>query len=428
MKSVTRIRFLAFTFALALGLAGAPALKGQDATASPSVVPPIIKFNGVITSETTQNRTSDSVSAGLVTATFSLYQFQEGGSPLWSESQKVQLDEQGRYVVLLGATSSAGLPLDLFTSGKALWLGVQPQLSGAGELPRVLLVAVPYALKATDADTLGGMPASAFMLSQSANDVSSPPATGAILGLTSSQAAQASTKTATTTSVAGSGMANFIPLWTNTATLGDSLLFQTGGLVGLGTMTPGAKLDSLSTGISLRGTSSGPKGTGVYGSATSTTGLNYGIYGETASKVGAGVFGKAISKAGANFGVSGQTASPTGAGVLGNATSPSGLAFGVVGWTFSSTKNAAGVNGIARASSGNTIGVWGHSASAFGTGVLGEGSEYGVKGTAETTSPKRSASWVWQQRSLGCMQFTAFRAAHPATRLAAPASPAMPAP
>ena len=88
-------------------------------------------------------------------------------APLWSESQKVQLDEQGRYVVLLGATSPDGLPLDFFTSGKALWLGVQPQLSGAGELPRVLLVAVPYALKASDSDTLGGKPASAYALAGS---------------------------------------------------------------------------------------------------------------------------------------------------------------------------------------------------------------------------------------------------------------------
>jgi len=35
------------------------------------------------------------------------------------------------------------LPLDLFVSGKSLWLGVQPELPGQGEQPRVLLVAVP---------------------------------------------------------------------------------------------------------------------------------------------------------------------------------------------------------------------------------------------------------------------------------------------
>ena len=60
--------------------------------------------------------------------------------------------------MILGVKS--GPPLDLFTSGKALWLGVEPQIAGAAEQPRILLVAVPYALKAADADTLGGKPAS----------------------------------------------------------------------------------------------------------------------------------------------------------------------------------------------------------------------------------------------------------------------------
>src|SRR3990170_1578308 len=35
------------------------------------------------------------------------------------------------------------------------------------EQPRILLVSVPYALKAADAETLGGKPASAFVLARS---------------------------------------------------------------------------------------------------------------------------------------------------------------------------------------------------------------------------------------------------------------------
>jgi hypothetical protein len=54
----------------------------------------------------------------------------------------------------------------MFTTGKALWLGVQPKLSGEGEQPRVPLVAVPYALKAADADTLGGKTAEDFVHSR----------------------------------------------------------------------------------------------------------------------------------------------------------------------------------------------------------------------------------------------------------------------
>ncbi len=133
------------------------------------VVPRVIKFSGGINPQITQitpakdNESGKNSLPTTVGVTFSLYELQEGGSPLWSEAQKVQVDEQGHYTVLLGANQAAGLPLDLFTSGKALWLGVQPELPGAVEQPRVLLVAVPYALKAADADTLGGLPASAFL-------------------------------------------------------------------------------------------------------------------------------------------------------------------------------------------------------------------------------------------------------------------------
>ena len=132
---------------------------GSVSAIAPGAVPRLIKFSGVV------HELSSKPSSGSVSLTFSLYPLPEGGSPLWVESQSVSIDSLGGYTVLLGANSPGGLPLDLFTSGSALWLGVQPQGSGIGEESRVLLVAVPYALKAADADTLGGKPASAYALS-----------------------------------------------------------------------------------------------------------------------------------------------------------------------------------------------------------------------------------------------------------------------
>jgi hypothetical protein len=41
----------------------------------------------------------------------------------------------------------------------------------------------------------------------------------------------------------GPGTTNFIPLWTGSATLGNSALFQSGGNVGIGTTNPGSNLD-----------------------------------------------------------------------------------------------------------------------------------------------------------------------------------------
>ena len=96
--------------------------------------------------------------------TFSLYTGQQGGTPLWTETQNnVQLDSTGHYSVQLGITKPNGVPPTLFTTGEARWLGVR--IAEQVEQPRVLLLSVPYAaLKAGDAATIGGLPPSAFVL------------------------------------------------------------------------------------------------------------------------------------------------------------------------------------------------------------------------------------------------------------------------
>ncbi len=256
MKSATHLTFVAPMLVLAFSLVGTSALRGQDVATASSVVPPLIKFNGVLTAPGAQNRTSDSASMGLVTATFSLYGLQEGGAPLWSEVQKVQLDEQGQYVVILGAASPGGLPLDLFTSGKALWLGVQPQLSGAGELPRVLLAAVPYALKAVDSETLGGKPASAYALAGAPTTVevagiaapSSASATSTSAGGPANAAGSTSSPQPLTACTAvtsdGAATANTVAKFTTACNIENSLIRDTGtGVAVGGTATPGALLD-----------------------------------------------------------------------------------------------------------------------------------------------------------------------------------------
>ena len=80
---------------------------------------------------------------GAVNLSFMIYDEPQGGTADWQETQSVQLDAQGRYVVLLGAKTVGGLPSDIFTPGKAHWLGVGP--SGQSEQPRVLLVGVSSA-------------------------------------------------------------------------------------------------------------------------------------------------------------------------------------------------------------------------------------------------------------------------------------------
>jgi hypothetical protein len=191
--------------------------QSTNSTQSP-VVPPLVKFSGVLTNA---NNTPLTGSVGVV---FSLYKESEGGAALWVETQNVAPDKAGHYTVMLGSATSEGLPASLFASGEAHWLGVQAQ--GQTEQPRTLLMSVPYALKALDAETVGGKPASSFMLepqagAQSAVSGKLPPGT-----------------------ITGKGTADFVPMFTGTTTIGNSSIFQTvGGNVGIATTSPAAKLD-----------------------------------------------------------------------------------------------------------------------------------------------------------------------------------------
>jgi len=211
--------------------------RSQDGPASAAsstgtVVPRLVNFSGVVTDPKGQPVT------GQVTLVFSLYALQDGGSPLWTESQKVELDDQGHYTVLLGSTQPDGLPLELFTSGQAQWLGVQPELPGYGEASRVLLVGMPYALKAADSDTLGGLPASAFIQAN-------PGAVAAATTTGTAQVKSDSTEAAAPANLpplGGAGTTNYMTIWTGLNTLGNSALYQSGSgstaKLGLGTTTP----------------------------------------------------------------------------------------------------------------------------------------------------------------------------------------------
>ncbi len=158
--------------------------------------------------------------AGAQTVTFALFDEMERGTLLWSEAQTVTADDRGRYVAYLGAV--VALPLEIFRAEQARWL----QVSVAGrDLPRVMLVAVPYALKAADAETVGGKPASAFVL---ANE----PTAGAKATL--------SAASSTIEPLVTAGTPGRLAVFTTATDLGDSVVFQTGANIGVGTGAPAA--------------------------------------------------------------------------------------------------------------------------------------------------------------------------------------------
>jgi hypothetical protein len=198
---------------------------------SNTVVPTFVKFSGTLTDPNGKPLT------GTVGVTFLLYKDEQGGAPLWMETQNITPDKTGHYAAVLGSTTSQGLPTDPFASGEARWLAVQAQ--GQAEQPRVLLLSVPYALKAGDAQTVGGLPASAFMLATPGAS-NAATAFSNVSAVSSSAAPPPASSNVTTTG----GTANTIPLFTTGTNIQNSIVTQTGsgatGKIGINTTTPNA--------------------------------------------------------------------------------------------------------------------------------------------------------------------------------------------
>jgi len=237
------VRCVTMTWLLGMGVGLPFAHAQQSANAEPQVpsstaqgarevvpalpVPRLVKFAGAFKDEQGKPR------SGIVGVTFAIYKDQEGGAALWLETQNVQLDEQGHYSVLLGSTKNEGLPLELFSAGEPRWLGVQVNLPGEVEQARVLLVSVPYALKAADAENLGGKPASSYALAT--GDIGTGIDSGGAGGSAGSKpgSGKKSAKAAATPATV-SGTMNFIPVFTdNTGSLGNSVMVQGSNGVGV---------------------------------------------------------------------------------------------------------------------------------------------------------------------------------------------------
>jgi hypothetical protein len=186
------------------------------AATAPTAVPALVPYSGEAVGS------DGTVLTGETSITFQVFKDEQGGEPLFVETQSVALDPTGRYKVQLGASMTSGIPIQLFSSGEARWLEVQ--VAGQASKPRVLLVSVPYAFKAADAATLGGLPASAYALAGNKAAVASP------AGVTPN-----ADSAVTTTG----GTAGYIPDFSGAATIVDSPIFvTTGGNVGVGTTTP----------------------------------------------------------------------------------------------------------------------------------------------------------------------------------------------
>jgi hypothetical protein len=191
-------------------------------------VPNVINYSGVLTD------LNDKPLTGIQGVTFLLYNSEQGGNPLWMETQNVTANKNGQYIVTLGSTTAQGLPSDIFSSAEARWLGIQ--VVGKTEQPRILLVAVPYAMKAADAATIGGLPPSAFVLA-------APPTANSATSTTPALATFSDSSHATSDVTTSGGTVNSIPLFSTINNIQNSVLTQTSKAINVG-----GKLNAPATG------------------------------------------------------------------------------------------------------------------------------------------------------------------------------------
>jgi hypothetical protein len=214
--------------AMAMALSSPIGLLGQSAQPPSSVsVPRLVSVTGVYRPADGQPPPAGTV------VTLLIYADEQGGAPLWQETQNVVLDKSGHYSLLLGAAQADGIPLEVFASGDARWLALH--FAGLGEVEgaRTRITSVPYALKSADADTLGGHPASAYVLAPTAGDGHSAKAA------TSTETAQSgSGQTNATTDAVLAGTPNVIAKYVNSTDVGNSAIVESGGLVGINVNPP----------------------------------------------------------------------------------------------------------------------------------------------------------------------------------------------
>jgi hypothetical protein len=201
-------------------VAASPARAQSQAPANAAAsVPRLITVSGTYQPATGQPAPATAV------ATLAVYAAATDTTPLWQETQDVALDATGRYAVQLGATTPDGVPIGLFAEGQERWVGVQ--FAGAGDTERrTRLTSVPYALRAADADTLGGRPASAFVLAPTSSDEAT------------TTAKAATTSSSAITNTVETGTPNFLAKYMNPTDLGNSNLMEANGRLGVGTTVP----------------------------------------------------------------------------------------------------------------------------------------------------------------------------------------------
>ncbi|MCI0515357.1 hypothetical protein L0128_19255, partial [candidate division KSB1 bacterium] len=296
-------------------------------------VPQLINYQGMLTDNTGTNVN------GVQAIQFLIYDAENGGTALWSETQNV-IVTNGLFNVLLGTVTL--IPHNVFDGGNryfTLKVGTDAEMT-----PRKRLVSVGYAFHAHNSDRLGGYQGDLFVrridgikpldgnidLVEGSNITIDKDETNHRITISASggggglslpySGSTASSSAAFSVTTTGTGQAGSFKVDNSGSTA--SALRVTNSGTGFGIEA------QASSSYAIRATSSGESGYGVYGLANganarglvgSSTGENgRGVWGATTGANGHGVYG---SSSGLNgFGLVGSASGYAGRGVYGEAT------------------------------------------------------------------------------------------------------------
>ncbi len=201
------------------------------------------------------------------------------------------------------------------------------QVQGQAEQPRVLLVSVPYAFKAHEAETLGGKSISDFVLAKDVNAENSARwrRVSFWLCLDAERHRERANAKSPSNLATAQGPTNFSG--TTTDQIVSAVQSGTGKAIVASTSTGNAIVANTTsvttTTYAVSGTIPGA-GVAILGHASSATAQGYGIQGTSDSNIGIGLLGFATATTGSTYGLKGYSSSTGGTGVRGLSTATTG--------------------------------------------------------------------------------------------------------
>ena len=202
-------------------------------------IPETINYQGVL-----KDASGGIVPDGNYNITFKLYDAESGGSVLWSETKIIAIADG-----ILNTKLGSDTPIPTSTFSDAVWLGITID-TGSELIPRTALTSVPYSLMSStvpDASITAEKIADNEVV-KSLNGINDDVnlVAGSNVTITPSGSDITISATGGGGTIGGSGTAGYLPLFTNSTTIGNSSVSEESGRIGLDDNDPNYKL-SLNT-------------------------------------------------------------------------------------------------------------------------------------------------------------------------------------